>query len=361
MRAGCTVSYHHGGDVYRNPNIKYDFSINVNPLGMPDFVKRAAVEGVYQSFRYPDSECGRLKALAAAHYRVPEKNLVFGNGAAELIFGIVRAVEPKRAVLLAPSFTEYEKALKAAGSEICFFYLKGEDGFLLPTEKYLEFLERKKPDMIFLCNPANPVGNTVGRAEMEKILNFCRKQEIFVVVDECFLDFLENGSSLSVSGMACAGYENLFVLQALTKSFAMAGLRLGYGFLSNEELLKRLRTSIQPWNVSIPAQEAGCAAFGPEREEYLGKTRKLLGAERGYLKKGLQSAGFQVFSSDANFLLFKDKNEAGERALYEFFLSRGILIRCCGDFKSLDGRYYRVCVKQHEENRRLLETFGTNI
>lgn len=355
------ISYRHGGDVYRNQNIKYDFSININPLGMPEFVREAALEGVSGSFCYPDSECAELRSLAASHYNILEKELIFGNGAAELIYGIVRAVSPKRAVLLAPSFTEYEKALESAGAEIRFFYLKEEDGFVLPVKEYLHFLLKETPDMIFLCNPANPAGNAAGKEEIREILDFCRRQEIFAVVDECFLDFLEHGDRFSAAGMVREGYGNLFVLQALTKSFAMAGLRLGFGFLSNEGLLTKMRMSFQPWNVSIPAQKAGCAAFGPGREEFLAETRRVLKTEREYLKCGLEAAGFRVFQSDANFLLFKDCSGKPARALYEYFLAGGVLIRCCDDYEGLDGRYYRICIRRREENRRFLEILGRNI
>ena len=120
-------AYTHGGDVYRNEKIRMDFSININPLGMPDFIKQAAMDGVEESTRYPDSRCRRLRRLAAGFYGVQEETLVFGNGAAELIFGIVRAVSPRRAVLTAPSFTEYEAALSSVGAEVLFFPLKEEE------------------------------------------------------------------------------------------------------------------------------------------------------------------------------------------------------------------------------------------
>lgn len=143
------------------------FPININPLGMPDFIKQAAMDGVEESTRYPDSRCRRLRRLAAGFYGVQEETLVFGNGAAELIFGIVRAVSPRRAVLTAPSFTEYEAALSSVGAEVLFFPLKEEEDFSLPADRYLDFLKSARPDMIFLCNPANPTGRlTPGRGDL---------------------------------------------------------------------------------------------------------------------------------------------------------------------------------------------------
>ena len=191
-------AYTHGGDVYRNEKIRMDFSININPLGMPDFIKQAAMDGVEESTRYPDSRCRRLRRLAAGFYGVQEETLVFGNGAAELIFGIVRAVSPRRAVLTAPSFTEYEAALSSVGAEVLFFPLKEEEDFSLPADRYLDFLKSARPDMIFLCNPANPTGRLTPGEEICRILEFCTVQGILAVVDECFLDLAEEDERDSV-------------------------------------------------------------------------------------------------------------------------------------------------------------------
>ncbi|MFR8166383.1 MAG: aminotransferase class I/II-fold pyridoxal phosphate-dependent enzyme [Enterocloster sp.] len=178
------------------------------------------------------------------------------------------------------------------------------------------------------------------------------------MVDECFLDLAEEDERDSVLDLVRAGEKKVFLLKAFTKSFAMAGLRLGYGFLADGELRLKMQSQSQPWNVSIPAQEAGCAAFGAEREPYLREARKLISREREYLREGLQRLGFYVFPSEANFLLFKrtDRGDGGE--LYESLLSRGILIRRCGDYQGLSGDHYRICVKKREENRAFLENLG---
>lgn len=347
----------HGGDVYGNPGVSLDFSVNVNPLGMPDFIRRAACKGVESSDRYPDSRCRGARSLISGHYRVGEEQIIFGNGAAELIFSAVRAIEPQRAALLAPSFLEYESALKSTGATVDHFYLKEEAGFVLPVEEYLAFLEEKRPQMIFLCSPSNPVGTLISREEMDRILEYCERKQIFAVVDECFLEFLEAPDQASAVKAVRNGMERLLVIQALTKTFAMAGLRFGYGFTGSKSLAGRILDSLQPWNVSIPAQEAAEAAFGPERESYLRDTRRLLEVEKPLLKAGLEEADFKVYDGVANFLFFKDRRGSKE-ALYHWFLSRGILIRSCGNFQGLDGTFYRICVKKKEENRKFLENLA---
>jgi len=352
---GPGMIYRHGGDVYRNRNVELDFSINLNPLGMPDFIRQAAVDSLRFCERYPDSECARLRAYAAREYAVPEQTILFGNGASDLIFRIVRAKRPKRAAVLAPSFLEYEAALKSVGAEICFFYLKEELGFLLPVEEYLDFLSRTKPDLVFLCNPDNPGGNGTGPEAMERILDFCGKAGVLAVVDECFLDFLADGEEMSCLGRIRNGHGGLFILQALTKSFSMAGLRLGYGFVADRELAAVMKEGCQPWSVSIPAQAAGCAAFGPGRKEFLKETREAVRREREVLSAALLSHGFKVYGSKANFLFFRDVSGKDEGALYEFFLDHGILIRSCMNYEGLNGFYYRICVRDHASNQKLID------
>lgn len=347
----------HGGDIYGNPGVSLDFSVNVNPLGMPDFIRRAACKSIEYSDRYPDSRCGGARSLISGHYGVGEEQLLFGNGAAELIFSAVRAIKPRRAVLLAPSFLEYESALKSVGAVVDYFYLKEDAGFVLPVEEYLAFLEEKCPQMIFLCSPSNPVGTLIPWGEMGRILECCERKQIFAVADECFLEFLESPDQVSSVKAVRNGMERLLVIQALTKTFAMAGLRFGYGFTGSKALTGRILDSQQPWNVSIPAQAAAEAAFGPGREAYLRDTRRLLEAEKPFLKAGLEEAGFTVYDGAANFLFFKDRSGRGE-ALYDWFLSRGILIRSCGNYRGLDGTFYRICVKKREENRKFLENLA---
>ena len=293
------MEYRHGGDVYRNEKIRYDYSININPLGMPDFIRDAAIRGIEESSRYPDSRCGQLRELAANFYGVKNTQLIFGNGAAELIFAVCRALSPKKAVLPAPTFTEYERALHSSGAQCSFFSLPKEQSFILPVDEYLQFLQYEKPDMIFLCNPSNPVGNLIPAEDIRRILAYCRDRNIFAVIDECFLELTGREKEASAVCLIREGYENLMVLQACTKSFAMAGLRLGYGFFADPSMIDAMERSLQPWNVSIPAQKAGCAAFGPKRSEYLTRSAKYIENERGYLWQVLKDCGFQVYPSSA--------------------------------------------------------------
>ena len=195
------MEYGHGGDVYRNRNVELDFSINVNPLGMPNFVWEAAMKSIALSTRYPDSTCGALRARMSELTGIPGEMMIFGNGAAELIFRLVQTLCPKKAAIPAPSFMEYETALKACGTEVSFFYLKESESFFLNISEYLEFLKKERPDMIFLCTPANPTGAMMRKADLLKILNYCKRAGIVAVIDECFIEFLKWGNVISPQGI----------------------------------------------------------------------------------------------------------------------------------------------------------------
>lgn len=345
----------HGGDIYGERPVRLDFSVNVNPLGTPEPVLLAARESIADCSCYPDIRCGMLRKAAARWYGVPGEELIFSNGAAELIFSVVRAVMPKKAVLLAPSFLEYEIALGSIGTEISYFYLKEEDGFAVRVKQYLDFLAEKRPELIFLCNPANPSGTVMDWADLKEILDFCGREGIFAVVDECFLEFLDRPEKRSALQAVKAGADHVMVIQAPTKTFALAGLRLGYGFLKDRRILEKMLCSSQPWSVSIPAQAAGTAVFGPCRETFLKSTREFLRKERPFLIKGLEENGFQVYGGGANYVLFKDLPGKEPERLRTVFLNHGILIRGCGNYRGLDGTYYRICVRGRQDNQEFLE------
>ena len=332
----------HGGDVYRHPDV-IDFSSNMNPLGTPGEVIRAARESMLCIANYPDVRCERLiRALGEAE-QVPENWLICGNGAAELIFALAFALRPKKALLPAPTFAEYEQALRAAGSEISFYELSHENN-LEADQSLAETICREKPEMVFLCNPNNPTGLLIPQDVMEEVRNVCRREHVFLVMDECFLDFVEDGEELSQKKYLAD--RNIFILRAFTKRYAMAGLRLGYGICADESVLEKMREAMQPWSVSIPAQAAGEAALG--EKEYVRRSMQIVRTEREYLRGVLQQYGFKVYDSRANYLFFR-----APAGLREALLKRGIMIRSCANYRNLGEEYYRIAVRKHEDNVKL--------
>ena len=340
----------HGGDVYsarqKMKQEPLDFSANINPMGMPPGAVRAAADALQQCTQYPDPLCRELRAALAAYEGIPAEQIVCGNGAADLIFRIVAATHPRRALLLAPTFAEYEQALRAMDCSIAYFPLQESEGSVLPEA----FLQQLTPEinLLFLCNPNNPTGRTVSPALLQEIWKRCEEAGILLVVDECFNEFLEHPEQNTLKGVLKTG-TNSVILKAFTKSFAMPGLRLGYGLCGNGDLAERIFSCGQPWGVSIPAQAAGVAAL--QEQGYLERMRRLIQTERRWLSENLARLGLCVFPSEANYILFRTETEISLRERME---QRGVLIRACGNYRGLDDRYYRIAVRGHDENERLI-------
>lgn len=335
----------HGGDIYRN-NVKLDFSVNINPLGMPERVEAALHAAVAECQEYPDILACKLHKAVSDMLNVPKEYLLFGNGASELFMGIVHALRPKKILLPIPSFYGYEYAAKAGESEIVYVSLKEEKDFL-PDEDLWNALT-EEIDVLFLANPNNPTGQLVSREYLEHLLQICREKKIYVVLDECFIEFCEgSGSMLSQIGE----YSNLILVRAFTKIYAIPGVRLGYLVCSNELVLEKIRRQLPEWNISVLAQAAGVACAG--NSDYVADTVELVKCERSYLEKGFREFGIRVFCGEANFVLFYS-----EEPLYEKLLSQGILIRDCENFRGLAKGFYRVAVKNRKENEILLKAIG---
>ena len=277
------------------------------------------------------------------------EEILCGNGAAELFFAAVQAVWPQKALVIAPSFSEYEEALRSVGAEVEYYYLCEEDNFQI-REDYVDKLS-EEIDMIFLCNPNNPTGQTIDRDMLIKILDRCKKQNIVVILDECFLEFLDEPNRYEMSDLK-GEYPNLLIIKAFTKIFSMPGLRLGYAISSNQDILEEMSWKLQQWNVSVPAQMAGVAAL-EKPKEYIRQTREYVSGQREYMRNIMKMMGYVVFASKANYLFFK-----GRPGLEKEALEAGFLIRDCQNYEGLSEGFYRIAVRTKEENERLITWLG---
>lgn len=332
----------HGGDVYGG-GITLDFSANTNPLGTPPGVLEAVRRGLPQLHRYPDPYCRQLVQAIAAHEQVPASYVLCGNGAADLIYAYCAALRPRTAAEPAPTFAEYGLGLAQVGCRAAPYFLHQAENFDV-DEGFLPFLEAKKPEVVFLCTPNNPTGRLLPLPLLEQLLQGCAAWGARVFLDECFLDLTEDG--VSAKSLLTA-HPELLILKAFTKSYGMAGIRLGYCLCADSALLHRMASASQPWNVSSLAQSAGVAALA--EQDFLQRTRSLVRTERRWLTDSLTALGFWVCPSQANFLLFH-----GPLGLREGLLRQGIAIRGCGNYSGLDDGWYRIAVRPHGENEALI-------
>lgn len=340
----------HGGDIYNHKEV-LDYSANINPLGISDRVMEAAKNGIAKSIHYPDIGCKKLRKKIAKEENTSENFILCGNGAADLIFSFVTAAKPKKALLIAPTFAEYEAALKTVCCDIAYHHLIEQNDF--KVDHNIINCITEDTDVLFLCNPNNPTGQVTSKELLIKIANQCKDMNCYLIIDECFNDFLDIPQEVTMK-LEINKYSNIIILKAFTKMYAMPGLRLGYCMSSNILLLEQMESATQPWNVSLPAQEAGIAAL--KEKDYVIATKKLIKAERSYMIKELEKMGIRIIGSKANYIFFYSNIE-----LYKTCLKNHILIRDCSNYRGLKKGYYRIAVRKPEENKRLIQVLKSII
>lgn len=370
----------HGGD-WAGFAIEYgreplDYSMNVNPLGIPQEVQQAIAKAGLTADRYPDPLCRALTQKLASYEQVQPEQIFCGNGAADIIFRLAQVLKPEpgdlgpepgnsgpagcRPTLLitAPTFSEYETAFTANGWQIKRYLLKEENGFRI-GEDFLDEIGTAGDgakggdliDAVFLCEPNNPTGVTTDDQLLRKIVKKCGETGTSLVIDECFNGFLEEPEAHSLRPML----GDVIILKAFTKLYGMAGVRLGY-CLCRGKITEKLRAAGPPWNVSSLAQEAGIAAL--DAEEHVRKGLAIVHEERPWLKEQLRKLGFERVYGEANYLLFYAGPGTGGPAgqgLDERLRERGILIRNCSNYPGLGDGWFRIAVRTHEENEQLVE------
>ena len=339
----------HGGDWmgYRERfgRDALDFSANVSPLGLPEGVAQAIRDALPLADRYPDPLCRTLRAALSRAEGVPQEHILCGNGAADLIFRLVWAVKPHKALVTAPTFAEYASALDTVECEVKRFFLDETNDFA-PTDALVDAVD-ESIDMVFLCQPNNPTGQVTPLVMVQKLLRRCADCGAVLVVDECFLDFLAARDALTAKTVL-RDAPNLIILKAFTKLYAMAGVRLGYALCSDAALLDKMRAAGQPWAVSGLAQAAGLAAL--EETAYADSVRTLIADQRPRLAAGLRALGLRVVDGQANYLLFRAPADFGAK-----LRRHGAVVRGCGNYPGLDETWYRTAVRTQKENEQLLK------
>ncbi len=341
----------HGGDVYHLARTvggrvenRLDFSANINPLGFPGGVAEAVNQALVELVHYPDRHCWQLRLDLAAYHGLSPEEVLVGNGSTELIYLVVRALKPRKALIVAPAFSEYQEALDAA--QVSYNYHITSEAGCFTLER---LPEAPRVELLFLANPASPSGALLQPERLLPWLAAWNAAGLFVALDEAFIDFVEEASLKT----HLRRFPRLIILRSFTKFFAIPGLRLGY-LLAAPDLVARLAAFQEPWSVNTLAQAAGQACL--KDRDYITRTRSLVAQEREHLQKGLQALpGLRPFPGEANYLLVKITRPGWTaRRLRKRLLARGIVIRDAGNFQGLDERYFRVAVRRREDNDRLL-------
>ncbi|MGR3293153.1 MAG: threonine-phosphate decarboxylase CobD, partial [Candidatus Scalindua sp.] len=345
----------HGGNVKQicdkyglNPDEIIDFSASINPLGYPAVVRKAVSEQFDEILHYPDSQCSDLRKSIAEKIPCSESNVIIGNGSNELFYLIPRALKPERGVLIQPTFGEFKDAF--SNSNVDVIEIINDDKDFPTINNNISRLKSVDDCMVFLCNPNNPTGQLTPKEDIIELVK--DNPNRLIVIDEAFMDFVEDDEKYSVIKDAPL-MDNLIVVRSLTKFYGFPGLRLGY-LVANESTVNKLMRYKEPWTVNTIAQVAGMAAINDE--EFITNTLQYVSVEKTFLYDGLKMIkGIHPFQPTVNFILVRIGNSAiTSSSIQTLLLKNNILIRNCSNFVGLDETYFRVAVKTREDNRKLL-------
>lgn len=362
--------YNHGGMDF----VSHDFSINLNPLGVMESVRdclksNAASSEFYMSYppAYPtDVEISLSRAM-----NVDRDKMSIGVGASELIDRLVRLIRPKTGLLLSPCFSEYERCLRNQNSDVIYHPLSEERDFRV-DESILSSIDRlSSGDMFFICTPNNPNGLCVDVDLLRRCIDRCEIGGIYAVIDMSFLDFTDSYDIKVEDAKDTDSFisqyndelkeliireQNVFLLNTFTKLHSIPSLRIGYGFSNNRDLIKKLNRHYVPWSISTLAQCVAKTICDDDLlHDWIADTREVVRDMREWMVSQLSKFPLRVFKSDANFILFKDESDID---LIAELLEYDIAIRDCSNYRGLGKNYYRIAIKNEEENRYLIEVLN---
>jgi threonine-phosphate decarboxylase len=349
----------HGSDLEKIEKI-YDikkediisFSANINPQGVPNKLKEYLKNHLDILSQYPDREYTELKTTIGTYCGCLASQVLVGNGSTELISLFIQTIMPKKAVILAPTYSEYEKEILLAGGSPLSLPLNINNNFAYEESLVFSMLSNDI-DLFVLCNPNNPTGTALNQIDLTKLLEHCSLHNIQVLIDETYIEFVDSHEEYTAIPLI-SRYANVIIIRGTSKFFACPGLRLGYAITSNEDLMKKANETIRPWSVSSIADAAGKQLFIDQK--FISTSQSMMHDERKRVMENLRRiSGLQVFSSKANFCLIKIlRTDISAQTVFDTAIKKGLMIRNCSTFPFLNDSYFRICFMQPDQNDQLL-------
>ena len=330
------------------------YNANLNPMGVPDSVIKALGNNLDAVIRYPEDYHSNLKSSIANYTGCEPNHIILANGSSHLLHKFIRTIAPKKAMILTPTFSEYEKVLKIYGCEVCFYQLDESKNYEFDLMDFVTKLD-SSIDMIIINNPNNPTSQIISRDDLDTLAEVCKELEAFLVVDEMYIEFTEDYDNLTCVPLV-KNYDNLVILRSISKFFAVPGLRLGYAIISNQTYIDKMNALTELGGVSSLTAAACTQMF--KDKEYIIKSRLQIHTERSLIYSAMStSKKVQLFKPYANFMLVKllDENVTADKVAENCNL-KGIVIRNCENIKGLSNKYIRFCFMKPEQNDLLVNT-----
>ena len=328
------------------------FSANVNPLGLSVQLRDSLAAHLDAITSYPDREYTELRKVIAAYCDTEYDRIIVGNGSTELISLFIQIEHPAKAMIIGPTYSEYEREVSLGGGTSLYFPLKESADFQLNLEQ-LEAQLNESIDLLIICNPNNPTSSAITRKDMRSILDICKQHDICVMVDETYIEFAERYDEINAVSLTNY-YNNIVILRGISKFFAAPGLRLGYAITGNKDLIKAVNTKQNPWTINSLAEIAGKLMFTDDA--YIRQTKELIRQERQRTVASLREIeGLKVYEPTANFVLVRIlRDDITADTMFDAAIREKMMIRNCSTFPFLDNKYIRLCFMRPEDNERLL-------
>lgn len=354
----------HGSDIEKicevyhlDPKNIIKFGANVNPLGLSENVKQQLASRLDILSSYPDRDYTTLRNTISEYCNVPAEFILPGNGSSELIALLIQERNPKHTLILGPTYSEYSRELSFSGSTQEYYHLREEDNFVLNVDDLCQTLEGNY-DFLIICNPNNPTSSAITREDLQKLLTFCAEKNIFVMIDETYVEFAPDISEITAVTLT-KEFTNLMVLRGVSKFYAAPGMRLGYGITGNLDFLQKMKEKQVPWSLNSLGALAGELML--QDKDYIHRTRELILSERTRLLQALvEIPTYKTYPAYANFILLKiQKPVLTSYDIFDACIRQGLMIRDCSSFECLDGEYIRFCIMNLEDNTRLLNILSS--
>lgn len=345
----------HGANLFeisRKNNVEIDkimdFSSNINPLSPSPKAFEFLKKNLSLIKTYPDPLYKNLKEAISKYSSCATDNIILGLGSTELLTNAINLINPKKALILSPSYSEYENELNKINAEIFFYTLKLENNFRIDLDEIINLINKNNIELFVFANPNNPTGSILKKDQIEEIL---KKTCAYIIVDETYIEFTDMKIFSSVG--LIKNYNKIIISRGTSKFFGVPGLRLGYALNSQKDLLNKFTNKEILWQINICADLMGQVMF--KDKEYIENAFSYIKEQREKLMSELENIpSLKAVNSSGNFILVKLK-KGSVKSLVKKLRENLIIVRDCSDFKGLDESYFRFCILDKKSNEIFIE------
>lgn len=337
------------GGYWRYPKL-LDYCYLVNPY----FPPKKMIDELKMNFQelltqYPSG----LKVnnlLASKYFNIDERYVVVGNGAAELIKGLLNILEGSLGVIR-PTFEEYPN--RYPEDNLVIFNVENNE-YRYSSSNIIEYFDDKKIENLILINPDNPSGNYISKIEVLNLLEWGKKKNIKLIIDESFVDFaIEENSSLLTDDILNK-FSNLIVVKSISKSYGVPGLRLGVIATSDIFIINKLKKEVSIWNINSFA-EYYMQIYNKYEKLYKESLDKIKTSRKNFISGLKEIEELAVFDSEANYVMIKILEKYTSKDLAEILLNKyNILIKDLKGKKGINDNYIRLAIRDEKDNNYCL-------